>query len=160
MRQRKRNRVVESRFNHLVNESEEKKVIYIADYASFDPEEDSYLEGEIGGGESWDIRLNLEAPSLEELFNKVKNKLHMGSDSYAWLVETSALNGRSCFLVEYTMDRNGSLASGKQIEAWKKGKERLWYVHGYVPVIKTMKPSNVPDEEMEEFALKNNLDIV
>ena len=127
------------------NEAQESNVIYTAKTAWFDSEEDSYEEGVIGGGTSWDINLDLSANSLEELFKKVQRKLYMDDKGYYWSVELSDMNNETCFLAE--------------IDAWENGDERLWLVRGRVRVMKAIKPSNVPDEEMEAFARANGLDI-
>ena len=142
------------------NEAEEGNVIYTAKKAWFESEEDSYGEGVIGGGVSWDIDLDLSENSLEELFKKVQKKLYMNGKGYYWSVELSDMNDETCFLVDYEGDEDNDLASDRQIEAWKNGDERLWLVRGRVRVMKAIKPSNVPDEEMEALARANGLDIV
>ena len=142
------------------NEAEEGNVIYTAKKAWFDSEEDSYEEGVIGGGVSWDIDLDLSENSLEELFKKVQKNLYMNGKGYYWSVELSDVNDETCFLVEYEGDEDNDLASDRQIEDWKNGDERLWLVRGRVRVMKAIKPSNVPDEEMEAFARANGLDIM
>lgn len=142
------------------NEAEESNVIYTAKFADFYSEEDSYEEGVIGGGAQWDINLDLEAKSLDELFRKVKKALYMDGKGYYWGVELSDINDETCFMVDYEGDEDNDLASDSQIEDWKNGDERLWLVRGRVRVMKAIKPSNVPDDEMEAFARANGLDIV
>ena len=144
------------------NESEESNIIYTANRASFYSEEDSYEEGIIDSGVSWDENLNIKAKSLDELFRKVKQELGMSQNNndYFWEVESSDMNNRSCFLVNYMADEENYLASKSQIENWKKGKQRLWLVSGSIRIMKTVNPSNVPDDELEVFARENNLDIV
>lgn len=141
------------------NEAKESNVIYTAKFADFHSEEDSYEEGVIGGGTSWDINLDLSANSLEELFKKVQRNLYMDDKGYYWSVELSDMNNETCFAVEYEGDEENDLASDSQIEDWKNGDERLWLVRGRVRVMKAIKPSNVPDEEMEAFARANGLDV-
>lgn len=142
------------------NEAEESNVIYTAKDAWFESEEDSYEEGVIGGGAQWDRNLDLSASSLDELFKKVQDKLYMDDKGYYWSVELSDMNDETCFIVEYEGDEDNYLADDRQLKAWKKGDERLWLVRGRVRVMKTVKPSNVPDEEMEAFARANGLDIM
>lgn len=142
------------------NEAQESNVIYTAKTAWFDSEEDTYEEGVIGGGTSWDINLDLSANSLEELFKKVQRKLYMDDKGYYWSVELSDMNDETCFLVEYEGNEDNDLASKAEIDAWENGDERLWLVRGRVRVMKAIKPSNVPDEEMEAFARANGLDIM
>ena len=141
-------------------ESEESNVIYTAKKAWFDSEEDSYEKGVIGVGTSWDINLDLSANSLEDLFKKVQKNLYMDGKGYYWGVELSDMNGKTCFMVDYEGNGDNDLASEDEIEAWKNGEERLWLVRGRVQVMKTVKPSNVPDEEMKAFARANGLDIM
>lgn len=158
---RKTKRSLESRgIRRRFTESEESNVIYTAKKAWFDSEEDSYEKGVIDSGVSWDINLDLSANSLEDLFKKVQKSLYMNGKGYSWGVELSDMNGETCFLVEYEGDENNDLASDSQIDDWKNGDERLWLVRGRVRVMKAIKPSNVPDEEMEAFARANGLDIL
>lgn len=138
----------------------EGSVIYTAKKAWFDSEEDSYEKGVIDSGVSWDINLDLTANSLGDLFKKVQKSLYMNGKGYYWSVELSDMNGETCFAVEYEGDENNDLASDSQLDDWKNGDERLWLVRGRVPVLKTMKPSNVPDDEMEAFARENHLEIM
>lgn len=159
MRELKRS--LESRgIRRRFTESEESNVIYTAKKAWFDSEEDSYEKGVIDSGVSWDINLDLSANSLEDLFKKVQKSLYMNGKGYSWGVELSDMNGDTCFLVEYEGDENNDLASDSQIDDWKNGDERLWLVRGRVRVMKAIKPSNVPDEEMKAFARANGLDIM
>ena len=83
----------------------------------------------------------------------------MDDKGYYWSVELSDMNNETCFAVEYEGDEENDLASDSQIEDWKNGDERLWLVRGRVRVMKAIKPSNVPDEEMEAFARANGLDV-
>lgn len=159
---RRQTRRFESRgIRRRFNEAEESNVIYTADFADFWSEETTYEGGDIGGGTEWEIRLDLESNTLEGLFDKIQKKLYMYSDDedYSWSVQLSEMNGWTSFEVNYLGDEQNSPASKRQIEAWKDGDETLWSVYGSVRVKKTVKPSNVPDEEMEAFARANGLDI-
>lgn len=157
----KQSRRFESRsIRRRFNEALEGNIIYTAKFADFYSEEDLYEEGAIGGGAQFDIDLDIEAKSLDELFRKVKKALYMDGKGYYWGVELSDMNDQTCFTVDYEGNGDNDLASEDEIEAWKNGEERLWLVRGRVHVMKTVKPSNVPDDEMEAFARANGLDIM
>lgn len=140
----------------------EGSVIYKAKYADFYSEEDSYENGAFGRDIFWDYQLDLEASSLKELFTKIKKELGMESKDFYWGVELSDMNGKTCFKVDYEGDEEDTLiaASKREIEDWKKGNQRLWLIRGTIPVLKAVKPSNVPDDEMEAFARENHLEIL
>lgn len=137
-------------------ESSSDSVVYTAKLADFMSEEDDYRQGVIGGGASWDIPLRLEASTLEELFHRVKQELYMTDKDYSWAVMTD----ESCFFVSYMGNIDNDLASKSEIDAWKRGKERLWYVQGKIVVQKHSKSLDVPEEEMRELALSEHLDLV
>jgi len=137
-------------------ESASDSVVYTAKLADFTSEEDDYRQGVIGRGTSWDIPLRLEASTLEELFHRVQEKLYMTDKDYSWAV----MADESCFLVSYMGDTDNDLASKSEIDAWKRGKERLWYVQGRIAVQKHSKSLDVPEEEMREFASSEHLDLV
>lgn len=141
------------------NEAEESNVIYTADEAWFMSEETEYESGDIGGGSEWSESLRLESNTLEGLFDKIQKKLYMSVDDedYYWSVQLSDMNGWTSFEVSYLADENNSVASNRQIEDWKNGDKQLWSVYCSIIVKKTVKPSNVPDEEMEAFARANGL---
>ena len=143
------------------NEANDGNVIYVARRVEFTQEEDSYTDGILlnGGYYEWVDTLNIEASSLDELFKKIKKALYMDSSKYSWAVELSYMNNQSCICVEYEGDKDSTPASEGQINAWKRGEEQLFLVRGRIPVLKTVKASNVPDEEMEALAQKNDMNI-
>lgn len=157
-----RSRRFESRnLRRRFNEAEKSNVIYTAKFADFYSEETTYEGGDIGGGTEWEIKLDLQSNTLEGLFDKIQKELYMYADDedYDWSVQLSEMNGWTSFEVNYLGDEQNSPASKRQIEAWKDGDETLWSVYGSIQVKKTVKPSNVPDEEMEALAKRLGLNI-
>ena len=161
-RNENRSRRFESRsLRRRFNESEESDVLYTAKDAWFRSEETTYEEGDIGGGTEWVEKLNLESNTLEGLFDKIQEKLYMNADDerFYWSVQLSDMNGWTSFECSYLADENNYFASDRHIEDWKNGNETLWDVYCSVIVEKTVKASNVPDEEMEALADKLGLDV-
>jgi hypothetical protein len=136
-------------------ESFSNSVVYTAKQADFTSEEDDYRQGAFGSGTSWNIPLRLEASTLKELFHRIKEELYMTDKDYSWAVMTD----ESCFWVSYLGNADNDLASKSEIDAWKRGKERLWYVQGRIVVQKHSKSLDVPDEEMKELALSEHLEL-
>lgn len=105
------------------------------------------------------VLLNLKAHSLKELLSKIKDTLKekkYNPDERSWEIELSNENG---FINWYYSDENYNATSEEMLDLWKQGKVRLWATGCFIHILKTVKTSEVPDDELENFAIKNNLKV-
>ena len=87
-------------------------------------EEDVYSEGcRMGTSSCWDIDVRLRADSVDELIKKLNEFL--GNDDPG-AMELDACDEPGRIDVQMLEDDKGMQADARQIEAWKKGKLRLW----------------------------------
>ena len=153
MRLIKRNSTLEChKYNHrCTKEAKESNTFYKADNAAFEVQESESMDYV----NSFDLPCSCKAKTLQELLDKVKEKLYMEDREFYWSVniESSALQ------VSYLGNNDSNLASKSEREAWKNGNLELYTIDGYISIKKVMGEIDVPEEELKALANKNHLDI-
>ena len=119
-------------------------------------EEDVYNKGVIGGTNEWSEHVGVEGESLDDVLSKLLKELYLEKDEAG----VTVWSDESRIDITFMGDENNAVASEEEIEEWKKGDLRLWYVTVLCYVEKHKKDSSVPEEEMEKFAKENGFDLV
>lgn len=115
-----------------------------------DTEVDDWEKGCIGEfGASWDFDVRGIYESLDGLKEAVRKASYLDLDDGAF----SFYDGSLRFSV--TVDVDNTVASEAQIEAWRKGEEKLWLADGCVPLrVINERPHEMTDEEAEALGLE------
>lgn len=125
-------------------------VILVLGKGYVETEVDDYEKGCTGEyGVSWDFDARGIYGSLDELMDAVRKALYLDMDDGAF----SFYDGSLRFSV--TVDVDNMIASEAQIEAWKKGEEKLWVADGCVPLcVINEEPHEMTDDEAEALGLE------
>lgn len=125
-------------------------IILVLGKGYVETEVDDYEKGCIGEfGASWDFDARGIYGSLDELMEAVRKASYLDMDDGAF----SFYDGSLRFSVTVNVDN--CLASESEIEAWKKGDEKLWIADGNVPLcVVSESPHEMTDEEAEALGLE------
>lgn len=122
--------------------------------------EDDYEKGEIGGvcscwtGKEFPSR-DMKFKSVEEALKQVLVEQYFDGDASSWydfFKDSGDEDDRGRFDCDVTVDDGNSAATDSQIEAWKKGKLKLYNCH-IVVQIGIRSEREISDEEYEEIEL-------
>lgn len=125
-------------------------VILVLGKGYVDTEVDDYEKGCTGEyGASWDFDARGIYESLDELMNAVRKATYLDMNDGAF----SFYDGSLRFSVTVNVDN--CLASENEIEAWRKGNEKLWVADGWVPLcVINESPHEMTDGEAEALGLE------
>lgn len=125
-------------------------IILVLGKGYVDTEVDDYERGCTGEfGASWDFDARGIYGSLDELREAVRKASYLDMDDGAFSFYDGALR------FSVTVNVDNCLASESEIEAWKKGDEKLWVADGYVPLcVCPGEPHEMTDDEAESLGLE------
>lgn len=125
-------------------------VILVLGKGWVETEVDDYEKGCTGEfGVTWDFDARGIYSSLDELKEAVRKATYLDMDDGAF----SFYDGSLRFSVTVNVDN--CLASESEIEAWRKGEEKLWVADGNVPLcVCSGEPHEMTDDEAEALGLE------
>lgn len=114
-----------------------------------DTEVDDYEKGCTGEfGVSWDFDARGVYDSLDGLMEAVRKATYWSLPDDAFSFYDGSLRFSA------TVDVDNTIASDAQVEAWRKGEEKLWVADGRVPLcVCPGEPHEMTDDEAEALGL-------
>lgn len=127
---------------------------YIAKAAFWEVYKTSFEDGDTDNINSFDEELNIECETLEELVEKVADKMLLDKSNMVIDPETSSLG------FSVLVDVENTEASKHDVDLWRKGELELYNASILIPVTKIVDESDVPAAEMEKAAQKTGVAIL
>lgn len=123
-------------------------VIYIPGKCFVDVEEDSYTEGCTGNYcNQWDFDMTGTYPDKESLIR------YINEQAYLDVKDVFFYDG--CIRFSVMVDDENTPPSERQLEAWKRGEEKLYVADGFMTALFLPDiPHDMTEEEAESFGIE------